>query len=85
MNIKRIQFTPDATIRAAEAGDTITHMPMTCVVSQWPEADNAILVQYGMPAEYWDVVVQLLRVSKSVHGEAIAEGFVNALEEWAKI
>lgn len=85
MTVKRVQFTPDATIRAAEAGGTITHIPMLCKVERVRDADNALLVLYGMPAEYWDIVVHVLRHSDSLQGQALAEGFINALEEWAKV
>lgn len=78
MTFKRVRFMPDATLAAAEAGKTITDILMTCRLTQ---VEGHVLVEYGLPAEYWDVVVQVLRESQTLQGKAIAESMLNAINE----
>lgn len=72
--MKRIQFTPDATIRAAEAGEKIVHTTQLAFATRVHAANDAMHYFVGLTPEWWDVVLYLLEHSGSVHGEAVGEG-----------
>lgn len=79
MNIKNIKFTPDATLKAIEAGHSIEDIVMVCEIKKCPGREQ-ILVHYGLPGEAWDVLINILRVHGGYYGQAMAEGMLNALE-----
>lgn len=79
--MKRIQFTPDASIRAIEQGGRIEHTTAVTFALPVAAANHTVHYFVGLTPEWWEIVLLLLERSGVVHGEAMAESIRKAFQE----